>query len=68
VDVDDFCKAFLPVWRCSLLESGDRKRMRSGNLTLSEIMTIVIYFHFSHYRTFKAYYTEYVCGQLQSEF
>jgi hypothetical protein len=68
VDVDDFCKVFLPVWRCSLLESGDRKRMRSGQLILSEIMTIVIYFHFSNYRTFKAYYTEYVCGQLQSEF
>ena len=42
--------------------------MRSGNLTTSEIMTIVIYFHFSHYRTFKAYYTEYVCSQLRSEF
>jgi hypothetical protein len=42
--------------------------MQSGNLTLSEIMTIVIYFHFSHYHTFKAYYIEYVCGQLQLEF
>jgi hypothetical protein len=68
VNVDDFCKAFLPVWERSLLESGDRKRLRPGSLTVSEIMTIVIYFHFSHYRTFKAYYTEHVCGQLQSEF
>jgi hypothetical protein len=68
VDVDDFCKAYLPVWQHSLLKSGDQKRMRSGKLTTSEIITIIIYFYFSHYRTFKAYYTECVCGQLQSEF
>ncbi len=31
-------------------------------------MTILIRFHQSHYRTFKAYYTEYVRSQLNSEF
>src|SRR5205823_8680437 len=34
----------------------------------SEMMTIVILFHQSHYRTFKAYYTEYVQCHLHSEF
>jgi hypothetical protein len=34
----------------------------------SEIMTILILFHQSHYRTFKAYYTEYVHRHLHSEF
>jgi hypothetical protein len=34
----------------------------------SEIMTILIHFHQSHYRTFKAYYTEHVQVCLASEF
>ena len=68
VDVDDFCKVFLPIWERSLLENGTRCRLRKGQLTVSEIMTIVIYFHQSHYRDFKAYYTEHICKQLQSEF
>jgi DDE family transposase len=34
----------------------------------SEMMTIVILFQQSHYRTFKAYYTEYVQRHLRSEF
>jgi hypothetical protein len=68
VDVDDFCKVFLPIWQGLLLEEGSRERLRKGRLTVSEIMTIVIYFHQSHYRDFKAYYIEHVCRQLQSEF
>ena len=31
-------------------------------------MTIVIYFHQSQYRNFKAYYTEHVCQHLRAEF
>lgn len=34
----------------------------------SELMTIVILFHQSHFRTFKAYYTEYVQRHLHGEF
>jgi hypothetical protein len=68
VDVDDFCKVFLPIWEHSLFGNSTRRRLRKGQLTLSEIMTIVIYFHQSQYRDFKAYYTGYICKQLQSEF
>lgn len=68
VNVDDFCKVFLPIWERSLLGDGTRCRLRKGQLTMSEIMTIMIFFHQSHYRNFKAYYTEYVCKQLRSEF
>jgi len=49
-DVDDFCRVFLPTWHRQLLTHGDRKRQRSSRLTLSEIMTILIYFHQSQYR------------------
>jgi hypothetical protein len=30
-----------------------QKKGRSGCLSLSEVMTIVVFFHASHYRTFK---------------
>lgn len=68
VDVDDFCQAFLPQWEQRLLSEGNKKRRRPGQLRVSEVMTILIHFHQSHYRDFKAYYTGYVCKHLCSEF
>jgi hypothetical protein len=68
VSVDDFCLVFLPFWESKLLADGSKKRCRAGQLSMSEIMTILIYFHQSNYRTFKAYYTEHVCAHLQTEF
>ena len=44
------------------------QRVRTPRLSPSEIMTILIHFHQSHYRTFKAYYTEYVLIHCRSEF
>ena len=66
--VDDFWKSFAPAWRQSLLHSGQIKRQRSGHLVESEIMTILIQFHQSHYRDFKAYYTQHVCTHWRAEF
>ena len=68
VHVDDFCLSFLPFWEAKLLEDGSKKRRQSGQLSVSEIMTIIIYFHHSHYRNFKAYYTGHVCQHLSVEF
>ncbi len=68
VDVDDFCQIFLPVWEKQLFADGNKKRRRAGQLSASEIMTIIIYFHQSRYRNFKAYYTEHVYQHLRSEF
>jgi len=59
-DVDDFCKEFLPVWERQMICNGEKHRQRARSLTMSEIMTILIAFHQSHYRDFKAYY----CGQV----
>ncbi len=44
------------------------QRVRSPRLSPSEIMTILIHFHQSHYRTFKAYYTQHVMTHLGPEF
>ena len=54
--VDDFCKIFLPQWNAKLIDSKQKKRIKEGNMSISEIMTIIIYFHQSNYRTFKSYY------------
>jgi hypothetical protein len=67
-DVDDFCQLFVPIWRQQMCTAGEQQRQRERSLSLSEIMTILIHFHQSHYRTFKAYYTEYVLVRLRKEF
>jgi transposase len=67
-DVDDFCQLFEPLWNRQQLESGEKKRQRARSLTISEIMTILIAFHQSHYRDFKAYYCEQVSKNWRHEF
>jgi hypothetical protein len=67
-DVDDFSQSFEPNWRQQLCTAGAIQRQRERSLRSSEIMTILIHFHQSHYRTFKAYYTEYVLVRLRREF
>lgn len=67
-DVDDFCKVFLPIWNRQQLASGQNQRQRARSLTISEIMTILIAFHQSHYRDFKAYYCEQVLKSWRAEF
>jgi Transposase DDE domain len=66
--VDDFCQTFLPSFQAHLLESGLRQRQRARQLSPSEIMTILILFHQSHYRDFKAFYTKQVQVHLHPEF
>ncbi len=66
--VDDFCKKFMPEWEKSLLTSGLKKRKREGKLNSSEIMTIYIHFHQSHFRDFKNYYINYVSKYMQHLF
>ena len=55
--VDDFCKEFEPHWFKTLLVTRERIRRREV-LSLSEVMTLVIAFHYSKVRTFKAFYLQ----------
>ena len=68
VSVDDFCIQFSPKFNQMLITNGAIKRQRARSLSISEIMTILIHFHQSHYRNFKAYYCEYVQVHLRKEF
>lgn len=67
-DVDDFWKAFYPIWKQQMITDGNIRRRRQTQLSMSEIMTIIIHFHQSHYRNFKAYYLQHVEVNLRSEF
>src|SRR5262249_55061079 len=64
----DFCKHFAPIYQQGLLQAGQRQRPRTTALTLSEIRAILVYFHWSHYRTFKHDDTEYVVPPLRPSF
>jgi hypothetical protein len=66
--VDDFCRQFEPIWHNQLLGNGLAHHYRARSLCLSEIMTILIGFHQSAYRNFKAYYIEKVQAQWHSTF
>ncbi len=66
---DDFCKEYdVNIEKNSLRADGKRHRRRKGQLSDSEIMTILICFHFNTYRNFKHYYLCYVKGYLKDYF
>jgi len=66
--VDDFCKAMDDEQSGRLLLSDKQQRQRAGQLSDSEALTIMIHFHQSQYRNFKAYYQQHVQVYLQAEF
>lgn len=68
VQVDDFWQSYAPTWHAHLLAAPGKHRHRASHLHPSEIMTILIAFHQSHYRTFKAYYLSHVQTYWQREF
>lgn len=66
--IDDFCKIFEEIRQHRSLGRAGRQRNRAYKMTLSEVMTILVTFHLSHYRTFKDFYTQAVEEHLRSEF
>ena len=67
-NIDDFNQGFYPEWEKLQLESGDKKRHRKGIMSPSELMTIIIHYHQSHYKNFKNYYLGHVHQHLRKEF
>lgn len=69
--VDDFCINFNNYFKSFILDNSKNKKFKlwkSPNLALSEVMTIIIFFHLSCYRNFKTYYKNYVCENLRNLF
>jgi hypothetical protein len=67
-NIDDFCLLFEPIWKQKLLAASGQQRQRRSTLSLSEVMTIMVLFHSSSYRNFKAFYTQHVLKYLGGAF
>src|SRR3954465_1925225 len=67
-DIDDFCRSFLAREHPQLLAPAGPKKRRASSLSLSEVMTILVWFPASHYRTFKHYYLDSVLSGKRAEF
>ncbi len=73
-DADDFCQEFIPNWEKTRLEEekkGDEKtktRIRARSVCESEIITLVVCYHLSGYRTFKWFYQKHAQKYLLADF
>lgn len=66
--VDEFCKVFETILKSHSIKSTKKRRNRKRRLSLSEIMTICIFYHLSGYKDFKSYYKNYVLEHMKSDF
>ncbi|MBI3259513.1 MAG: IS982 family transposase [Ignavibacteriae bacterium] len=65
--VDDFWKKFKEEWAKHLIDSNKPKHGPDPVLSIPEMMTIIILFHQSGYRTFKHFYFH-ICSNFKSAF
>lgn len=56
VEVDDFWRVFSHGYQRRLIADASQRRLRQGQLSVSEIVTILIAFQTSRYRDFKHFY------------
>nr|WP_174626524.1 hypothetical protein [Candidatus Methylobacter favarea] len=55
-DVDDFCRIFISIWQKNQIPNGDKKRNRPHGMSFSKMITLLVYYHQSAYRTYKGFY------------
>jgi transposase len=67
-DIDDFCRHLLTAQYPQLAAHSSQSKPYRSRLTLSEVMTILVLFHVSHYRTFKHFYLAHLLVQRRGEF
>ncbi len=68
---DDFCKNFseeLKNIRTLPSPEGKKHRNRPCQMSDSEIMTVLLLFHFGSFKNFKHYYLHYICQHLKKDF
>lgn len=65
-EIDDFCTQLAPWLNTYLLPT--RQRARESRMHLSEVMTILVWFHVVGYRNFKQFYQHEVRHHLHHEF
>ena len=57
--MDDFCKLLEKETGLKILAT-TKKRGRKSQLNWSEILTIIVFYQYSGYKTFKSYYNNHV--------
>lgn len=66
--IDDFCKHFESALKAKSLPRPNKRRNRPCALSISELMTIMVLFQMSHYRTFKDFYKDCLSLRFKKEF
>ena len=67
-DIDDFCRSLLAARHPQLPANGFPRSRSTNSLSLSEVMTILVWFPASHYRTFQHFYLGSVLPEKRAEF
>src|SRR3954468_22493740 len=67
-DIDDFCQHLLAAKYPQLAADSGLQKQRPPCLTLSKVMTILVFFAVSHYRTCKHFYLNHMLGQWRGDF
>ena len=67
-DCDEFCREFIPSLQAYQIAEGEKHRTRQFTLSVSEVMTLLILFQTSGFRTLKMFYLQYVCHHLTRAF
>lgn len=65
--IDDFCILYEEFEKHHLINT-DKRRNRVATLTLAEMLTIMVIFHFSPCKTFKHFYKDYLQGKHAGDF
>jgi Transposase DDE domain len=68
IDVDDFTNALDSYERKHQLPAGSARRGRKRSMVISEVMTILIFYHYSGYKCFQYYYESLILKDLHSFF
>ena len=68
--VDEFCQKFEQEFKniAKLPQDGKQTRNRSCQMSDSEMMTILMMYHFGGFDNFKFYYLHYICIHLKKDF
>ena len=65
--IDDFYQQFKPEFDAHLIATG-RQRLRACQISVAEMMTILVLFHQLRYRQFKAFYYHHMLGMMKRAF
>lgn len=67
-EVDEFNQLYLEKIAGFASNINWYPKRKIGCMSMGEIMTILIFYHYSHYKNFKQYYEQYVCKDLKRDF